>query len=84
MTREQIAQLAASVAAGSITYAAASAMLSSDGELSTLDSLIAAGAGAAGGELGAIAAKAVMRTPVVRQIRREAADALGFFNPFSW
>lgn len=52
MQPSDIAKLAASIAAGSMTYSAARRHLSSDGDLSILDSLVAGGAGALGGAIG--------------------------------
>jgi hypothetical protein len=51
MRASDIAKLAASIGAGYITYEAASNMLSSDGDKSMLDSIIA---GAAGGIAGGL------------------------------
>ncbi len=49
MKASDIAKLAAGIAAGSITYGAAKSQLESDGDLSLLDNLLAAGAGAVAG-----------------------------------
>lgn len=55
MQASDILKLAASVAAGSLTYEAAAESLSSDGDRSVLDSILAGGAGlAAGGLVGGL------------------------------
>ncbi len=49
MRASDIAKLAASIAAGSLTYHAAIDMLDDDGDVSLLDGMMASGAGIVGG-----------------------------------
>lgn len=76
MKASDIAKLAASIAAGAITYNAAVDMLDNDGDVSLLDSLIAAGAGGvAGGLIGGIMDK----TGVSGLVDDVADDLFGLF-----
>lgn len=79
MRTSEIAELAAAIAAGSISYSAAIDRLDDDGDVSILDSLIAGGAGALGGAIGGSVARTVMRkTGISRAIDDIADDLFGF------
>jgi hypothetical protein len=60
MKSSDIAKLAASVAAGSISYEMARKTLSLDGDISLLDSLLASGSGLIGGAIGGKVIETVM------------------------
>lgn len=79
MRASEIAELAAMIAAGSITYQAAIDQLDDDGDISILDSLIAGSAGAIGGTIGGSVARSVMRkTGISRAIDDVVDDIFGW------
>lgn len=77
MEASDIAKLAASVAAGAITYDVATSLLGGNRELSLLDSLIA---GAASGVVGSIAGEVMDATGVSEIIDDVAGEVGGFLE----
>lgn len=78
MLASDIAKLAASIAAGSVSYDMARSRLSSDGDISLLDSILSGGAGALGGAIGGRVVSEVMdRTGVTDLIDDTVGSIFG-------